>query len=174
MAMQPFAEVLDLEQQFYEEGYQQGVADGERAGLDEGRTLGLEKGFEKFAESGRLYGKSLIWANRIAHTNIHTNQVAAEQPTKLMPLPNNKRIVTHVRVLHALVEAETLSVQNSEEAVSDFDDRLNRARAKAKIIERLIHSAQMRQGSVEKPDPECVIRLKENVLPVPPALDQKV
>ncbi|SZF05881.1 unnamed protein product [Blumeria hordei] len=170
MAMQPFAEVLDLEQQFYEEGYQQGVADGERAGLDEGRTLGLEKGFEKFAESGRLYGKSLIWANRIAHTN----QVAAEQRTKLMTIPSNKRIATHVRVLHALVEAETLSVQNNEEAVSDFDDRLNRARAKAKIIERLIHSAQMRQGSVEKPEPERVIRLKENVLPIPPVLDQRV
>jgi flagellar biosynthesis/type III secretory pathway protein FliH len=60
-----FDEILGLEEQFYDDGYKQGLEDGVKAGRIEGRTFGLEKGFEKYVESGRLYGKSLVWANRI-------------------------------------------------------------------------------------------------------------
>merc|ERR1711939_1182708 len=60
-----FDEVLGLEEQFYEDGFRQGYEDGVKAGRVEGRTFGLEKGFEKYVESGRLHGKSIIWANRM-------------------------------------------------------------------------------------------------------------
>jgi hypothetical protein len=56
----------------------------------------------------------------------------------LPSLPKSQRLERHLKVLHALSESESLSTENTEEAVSDFDDRLKRAEGKAKIIERLV------------------------------------
>jgi hypothetical protein len=155
MQSNTFDEVLYLEEQFYEDGFQQGLADGAKAGRIEGRTFGLEKGFEKYVESGRLYGKSLIWTNRLPQfqrKGISPDQnqpepAAERNPTShddqsflyqsLPPLPDNQRLAKHLKVLYALAESESLSTENTEEAVSDFDDRMKRAHAKAKIIERM-------------------------------------
>jgi hypothetical protein len=153
-----FDEILGLEEQFYDDGYKQGLEDGVKAGRIEGRTFGLEKGFEKYVESGRLYGKSLVWANRIPQNEIpvtlpvqvrhepssiisQTNDHQKGSPAILPSLPHNQRLSKHVKVLHALSESETLSTENTEEAVSDFDDRLKRAQGKAKIIERTLGEA---------------------------------
>jgi hypothetical protein len=56
----------------------------------------------------------------------------------LPSLSKSQRLERHLKVLHALSESESLSTENTEEAVSDFDDRLKRAEGKAKIIERLV------------------------------------
>jgi hypothetical protein len=151
-----FDEVLGLEEQFYHDGFQQGLADGVRAGQIEGRTFGLEKGFEKYIESGKLLGKSLVWANRIPrsreqrdHQDTTLSEAAArtspatpnhqDSSTITLPsLPKSQRLERHLKVLHALSESESLSAENTEEAVSEFDDRLKRAEGKAKIIERLV------------------------------------
>jgi hypothetical protein len=156
--MQPitFDEVLGLEEQFYHDGFRQGLADGVKAGQIEGRTFGLEKGFEKYVESGRLYGKSLVWANRMPGFqnsfankdrqraglafNMASNSKDEEKilDPVLPSLPNNQRLSKHLKVMHALSESESLSTENTEEAVSDFDDRLKRAEGKTKIIERMV------------------------------------
>src|SRR5882762_2032425 len=61
----PFESVLDLEETYYQEGYDLGVADGSRAGQIEGRVFGIEKGFEKFAAMGMLHGRAAVWASRL-------------------------------------------------------------------------------------------------------------
>lgn len=154
-----FEDVIALEEKFYDTGFQQGLDDGSKAGRIEGRLFGLEKGFEKYVESGRLYGRAIIWGNRIATNTIVSEsestkttsenlQIALEaeskkpQVSRLPPFPSNARLVKHVQVLHALAESESLSTENTEEAVSDFDDRLKRAQAKAKIIERMVGEAR--------------------------------
>ncbi|KAG4436862.1 hypothetical protein IFR05_007668 [Cadophora sp. M221] len=163
MALHTFDEVLGLEEQFYRDGFNQGLEDGVKAGRIEGRTFGLEKGFEKYIESGRLYGKSIIWANRMpqlqkrvtdpnksvhgfpSHVSVTSSDDQSPQPVQssnLKILPENQRLTKHVKVLHALAESESLSTENSEEAVSDFDDRLKRAQGKTKIIERIIRENQ--------------------------------
>ncbi|KAK2769887.1 hypothetical protein FQN53_005820 [Emmonsiellopsis sp. PD_33] len=58
--------------------------------------------------------------------------------SKLPPLPANSRLEKHIATLLSLVDPLTLSTENSEEAVADFDDRLKKATAKAKIIEKII------------------------------------
>lgn len=130
----PFDDVLHLEDRFYSEGYEQGVADGDRAGRVEGRSFGIEKGFEKFVEAGRLYGRSVVWANRLQQS----------QPAEggKSPLPGLRgggaRLEKNVVTLHALVEPDTMSTENSDEAVNDFDDRVKRAQGKARVIERQV------------------------------------
>jgi len=138
MQSHAFDEVLGLEEQFYDDGFRQGHEDGVKAGRIEGRTFGLEKGFEKYVESGKIYGRSLIWANRSLHYQARRPGNTVETSKKLPNLPDNPRLTKHLKVLHAVSESASLSTENSEEAVSDFDDRLKRAHAKAKIVERMV------------------------------------
>ncbi|KAM0808632.1 hypothetical protein AB5N19_08975 [Seiridium cardinale] len=149
MASDPFEDVLNLEDQYYDQGYHQGYEDGYKAGKIEGRSVGLKTGFEKFIEAGRLQGKAIVWANRMPNLRQVTGleskadsrgSRSAAEPTgpKLPPLSSNARLEKNVCSMHALVELGTLSTENNDEAVNDFDDRVKRAQGKLKIIERMI------------------------------------
>lgn len=152
MAEDPFDGLLNLEDRFYEEGYKQGTEEGIQAGRIEGRSFGLEKGFEKFLEGGRLHGKAVIWANRAPSL---VSRPGADRPDgeqvlsgssvqgalnagKLPVLPKNSRLEKNITTLYALVEPDTLSTENTDESVNDFDDRVKRAQGKAKIIEKMV------------------------------------
>lgn len=144
----PFGDLLNLEDQFYQDGYKQGQADGDRAGRIEGRSLGLEKGYQKFLESGRLHGKAIVWANRLpglagrspseSQQQEEDSSAGKTQQPSLLPLPNNARLKKNVTALFALTEPDSLSTDNTDESVSDFDDRLKRAEGKAKVIEKML------------------------------------
>lgn len=126
-------DVLDLENQYYKEGFNLGVEDGSRAGRIEGRVFGLEKGCEKFLQMGRLSGKVSVWSARISKP--------AETPAtdaNLRPMSGSDRLKKHVHRLKDLTDPETLSTQNDEENVADFDDSLRDATAKATLISKLI------------------------------------
>jgi hypothetical protein len=151
-----FDTILNLEDESYDHGYQLGVADGSRAGRIEGRVFGLEKGFEKFVEAGRLHGRACVWGARFTAgesaanslritqteertvTSVDGEQHDAEQSVMMARLPPNQRLEKHIHTLYALVEPETLSTQNNEDAVSDFDDRFKRAVSKVKVIENIL------------------------------------
>jgi len=174
----PFEDVLNLEEQFYQNGYKQGQEDGIKAGMIEGRSLGLERGFQKFTESGRLYGRAIVWANRlppklkndrVSHTardgldelTVQQSPVTEESQQEELPfLPRNTRLEKHITTLYALVESESLSTENTDEAVNDFDDRLKRAEGKAKIIERLVDEVHGREGSKAHESPASPRRTK--------------
>lgn len=155
-----FDDLINIEDRFYRQGYDQGIRDGALAGKVEGRSLGLEKGFEKFLEAGRLYGKAVVWADRLrlqsaidrtvepsAANSLRSpaaeevSAVTTEQSTtqqRLLPLSRNPRLAKNVESVHALMEPATLSTKNEDDAVNDFDDRLKKAQGKAKIVEKMI------------------------------------
>lgn len=148
--MTDFDDLLNLEARFYEEGHNLGLQDGEKAGRIEGRIFGLEKGFEKYVEMGKLHGRCLVWNARspalrtkVEDTTHSTNTTTAPSTAGMAVKQskndlNNPRLEKHLRVLYALTEPESLSTENTEDAVSDFDDRYKRAMGKIKIIERLV------------------------------------
>lgn len=176
MATDPFEDLLSLEDQFYQEGYKQGTEDGVRAGRVEGRSLGLEKGFEKFLESGRLHGRAVVWANRLPNRpslkpamspptagsgeevgrrrgdSSHADgQESPVSPSRLPSLPNNARLEKNITTLHDLVDPESLSTENTDEAVADFDERLKKAQGKARIVEKLVGEDRKTDSSRESP-----------------------
>lgn len=120
----PFNDLFSLEDGFYEEGFRQGHEDGERAGKIEGRTLGLENGFKKFVEAGRLQGKAVVWSHLALEKN-HDKK-------------GNARLLKNLRTFYALVEPGTLPTANTDEAVQDVDDRVKRAQAKARVLEKMM------------------------------------
>ena len=183
----PFDDLLSLEDKFYKEGYDLGVSDGERAGRVEGRLFGLEKGFEKYAAMGKLHGRAIIWAGRLpeieskddvgskggeekgARISIDTlstqggqDEPASKGAYKAHSLPTNPRLEGHIRTLYALTEPGSLSTENSEDSVSDFDDRLKRAQGKMKILEKLTGEVISGEISEESSVGELVALQKGN------------
>lgn len=170
----PFDALLSLEDEFYQEGYDLGVHDGQQAGLVEGRLFGLEKGFEKYSTMGRLHGRAMIWAGRLpgpgTEESVVKEQVeeagtrAALEESSLKDqnahvlhardghvpqMPASTRLEAHVRTLYALAEPGSLSTENNEDSVSEFDDRLKRADGKAKIIEKLTGESSFKETTDE-------------------------
>lgn len=163
----PFDSILALEDTFYKEGYDLGVSDGNRAGLIEGRLFGLEKGFEKYASMGKLYGRAVVWTGRLptsldvpdpdrqdasaANTegtespivqgssegDVQPQVAALTGRTNAPRLAANQRLEKQIRLLYALTEPESLSTDNDENSVSEFDDRFTRAEGKIKLIQKL-------------------------------------
>lgn len=138
--------LLDIEEQFYTEGYSLGVADGTEAGYTEGSVFAVEKGFEKFVEMGRLYGKALVWAQRLAKSNpsetseqpldqsVASADAIALDPSicKQMSTPpaHSARLTKNLSTLLELLDPASLDMTNTEEAVNDADERLKALRSR--------------------------------------------
>jgi hypothetical protein len=147
--------LLDLEEEFYKEGYSLGATEGAQAGYIEGSVFAVEKGFEKFIEMGRLYGKALVWGQRLAEldasrpkdtsymSQLHSGK---DKGTCLEPFickemssfPPSSRLAKNINTLLELVDPASLPMKNTEEAVTDVDERLRGAAIKAKLIQRAL------------------------------------
>lgn len=137
-----FDDLLSLEDKFYQEGYDAGLADGKHAGLVEGKVFGIEKGYEKALELGRINGRALVWQMRQAQT------VDKPEPTDRdesllaslghSKLPRNTRLAKHIEGLLSLTDDKDLATDNSDEAVTEFDESLAKAQAKAKVIAAIV------------------------------------
>ena len=146
----PLDSLLSLEDQFHREGYELGVADGARSGRVEGRVFGLEKGFEKFIEMGRLQGRATVWQARLPNDQKPSNtKEAGEQQEELPTLSGSERLKKHIDRLNTLTDLETLSTENDEDDVSEFDDRLKDAKAKATLIEKMVSEDNARNNRVK-------------------------
>ncbi|EXJ61949.1 hypothetical protein A1O7_02381 [Cladophialophora yegresii CBS 114405] len=145
MASDPFDDLLDLENDYYQEGYNAGVSDSTYAGMIEGKVFGIEKGYEKALDLGKLHGRALLWHGRFQAVHPEEPpQSAISSPSAesrlggiirtLPQMPNSSRLQRHVESLHATSEASTIAKDNSDEAVTEFDDRIAKAKAKAKVV----------------------------------------
>ena len=146
-----FQSIVNLEEEYYHEGYALGVEDGARSGRIEGRVFGLEKGFEKFLEMGRLGGKAAIWSARLPTSD--ATAAASNVDTKIPVLRGSERLTRRVNRLSTLTDTEDLSTANTEEAVSEFDERLKDARTKATLIGKMVnesHSVLVRAGAARQ------------------------
>ena len=167
MAEDPFEDLLSLEDQFYHEGYQLGLADGQQRGLGEGRAFGLEKGFEKYRAIGKVRGRSLVWASRLKSEPLYDQLVSggengaqrsddspSPQTEHLLPaLPQNSRLPKHIRFLLSITDPSEISTANTEDAVDDFEERLKKAEAKVQIVEKIIGETSSFDGEESRDDP---------------------
>jgi hypothetical protein len=160
MASDPFDDLLEIENDYYKEGYDAGVADSTYAGLIEGKVFGIEKGYEKALELGKHRGRALVWQQRLGASNsgdqIHQLATSSDVPPSstlseaaimhqvglaLPRLPTNMRLRKHVEALSLAADPATVAKDNSDEAVTGFDDRIAKASAKTKVIANIVGEA---------------------------------
>ncbi|KLJ10501.1 hypothetical protein EMPG_09243 [Blastomyces silverae] len=79
--------------------------------------------------------------------NSGTTHTPATLLPALPPLPRNSRLEKHIASLLSLVDPLALSMENSEDAVEDFDERLKKAMGKVKLIERILGEQNTSDGS---------------------------
>ncbi|OJD22717.1 hypothetical protein ACJ73_05933 [Blastomyces percursus] len=79
--------------------------------------------------------------------NSGTTHTPATPLPGLPPLPRNSRLEKHIASLLSLVDPLALSMENSEDAIEDFDERLKKASAKVKLIERILGEQNTSDGS---------------------------
>lgn len=146
-----FEDVLDVEDNFYQEGFDAGVADGQHAGLVEGKIFGIERGYDKALELGKLHGRALVWKRRqqsaASSTTSVTNaasvdlgQANLEDDTvsqalaSLTALPKNTRLEKNIEALLALTDSTQVPTDNTDESVEKLEDLTAKATTKAKVI----------------------------------------
>ena len=152
MPQDPFEDVLSLEEQFYDQGYQLGLNDGRQAGCAEGRAFGLEKGFHKYKTLGKIHGRSLIWLARLQSqestgngeeliqngSNQDDRSAAFKDAQPLPGLPAKPRLEKHLHSLISLTDPVTISTANTDDSVENCEERIVKAESKVQIVEKMI------------------------------------
>lgn len=156
---------VDLENDYYLEGYHQGVKDGQVAGIVEGKIFGIEKGYEKAVEMGRLRGRVALWNSRLAGGSmnsfspsateselvgkaglVHDPKLKAELPAifgndsarTLASWPVTTRVAKHLESVLSTTNPTLFSLRNDDDSSEDFELRLKRATSKVKIITNIL------------------------------------
>ena len=152
MSQDPFEDLLSLEEQFYNEGYQLGLNDGRQTGCAEGRAFGLEKGFDKYKTLGKIHGRSSIWLARLQSqqstgsgkdgiengSNPDEWSPSFEDAQPLPALPAKPRLEKHLHSLMSLTDPLKIPTVNTDESVEDCDERIIKAEAKVQVVEKMI------------------------------------
>ncbi|KAL9619135.1 MAG: hypothetical protein Q9160_006224 [Pyrenula sp. 1 TL-2023] len=159
---------VDLENEYYLEGYNQGVKDGQVAGMVEGKIFGIEKGYEKAVEMGRLRGRVALWHSRLIGRSMNSVSPPATEggqtskaglvhdpelktrlpamfsddlPEKLASLPVTSRVEKHLESVFSTTTSTLLSLHNDDDSSEDFELRLKRATSKIKVITNILGEA---------------------------------
>ncbi|KAK9372652.1 DUF1715-domain-containing protein [Lipomyces chichibuensis] len=140
-----FNSLLTIESSFYQQGYNEGLNDGLRSGTSEGTQFGLQTGFQRFVSVGILQGRCRVWKELSSRTN--SSSITADD---VVPLGGG-RSTKQLQVLTELVTG--IPTENTEDAVDEYENRLKRAKARAKVVARLL----------KDPTP---VRLEEDVVQV--------
>ncbi|KAL2888890.1 DUF1715 domain-containing protein [Ceratocystis lukuohia] len=157
----------------YEEGHADGIWAGKVEGRSFGMAQGFDKFFEagKLFSKAVVLGTRIAatppgTANHAPDPSTPAKTPSAQDTTtaptttagsaastasektipSLPPLQSNARLEKNIIALYDLMELDTLSTDNSDEAVNEFDDRLKRAQGKAKIIDRMLQNRPKNQA----------------------------
>ncbi|KAB8621935.1 hypothetical protein FH972_026044 [Carpinus fangiana] len=105
---------------------------------------------------GELQATAKLWAARLPSKDLTAYKDSSQASSAELSLPalvSHTRLEKHIETLLALVDSATLSMDNSDDAVAEFDDRLKRAQAKAKVIERIIGENSVQRQNTSTLDP---------------------
>lgn len=109
-------EILNLEQKYYQQGYEDGVAQSTKEQLFEGKEYGYQTGFQRFLIVGYIQGLVEYWKKNIDKYD-------------------NKSLASHLEQLNKLVV--DIPTENGDEQVEEYEKRINKARNKLRVIASL-------------------------------------
>ncbi|KAG7661620.1 uncharacterized protein J8A68_004889 [[Candida] subhashii] len=110
-------EILNIEQRYYQQGYDDGVAQSTKEQLIEGEEYGYQTGFQRFLIIGYIQGLVEYWQKNIEK------------------YANNKSFESHLQQLKDLVV--DIPIINGDEEVAEFEKRVNKARNKLRVVATL-------------------------------------
>lgn len=149
-------DLLSLEDQFYKEGFDLGLADGEQAGRAEGRQFGMLTAFEKFQQLGVLHGRAEVLKSTLSPVSAAKgDDRQAEQKGA-----SHERLRRHLDKLLDLTSIANVHPENTEEAVADVDERLKDAMSRATLVAKITGYDMAADGNRSK-EPKNVDQLED-------------
>lgn len=146
--------LLDLESTYEAQGHADGLRDGRAQAHTSAKLFGLEKGWEKYLPMAQLrwraeryaemYGVPIDPAIALSTPGSSSSPSSADSKPVAMQSDDTRqqqhasRLQKHITTLLALTSANTLTYLNTDEAIGDFEERLKRAQAKCKVLERML------------------------------------
>lgn len=120
-----FDEVLDIEQQYYQKGFDEAFSVGEEHSYKDGKQFGIQTGFQRFILIGALKRVCGLLEQAVQNDN---NKESV-----------GKHIAALSDVLHNLNKfysenSKTISATNSAQDVELYEDLIKRIRSKAKVV----------------------------------------
>ncbi|BAO37742.1 hypothetical protein KLU848_3094 [Kluyveromyces marxianus] len=85
--------ILELEQQYYEEGYEEGRRENLKHNLLEGKQYGLQVGFQRFHLLGMIYGICDILIGKIDDSSLQKNAKLIKQLIDNIHMDNSQENV---------------------------------------------------------------------------------
>ncbi|ODQ65105.1 DUF1715-domain-containing protein [Nadsonia fulvescens var. elongata DSM 6958] len=116
-----FEDVLNLEDKYYHDGYNEGYRDGLKSGFLEGKEYGIQTGFQRLVDFGILQGRLKVWQHQIASATVTSGG------------PANERQIKRIQQLQQLLP-ETVALSNDDADVEDYERRMKKAIARAKTL----------------------------------------
>lgn len=108
-------EVLDLEDSYYKQGFQEGQTESVRSQFKEGKIYGLQTGFQRFLVVGYIEGMMSFWRSL-----------------------DDSRITLHLAQLAEMVE--NIPTTNGDQEVEKYEKAVSRARNKIRVIATITKS----------------------------------
>lgn len=109
--------LLNLEEQYYKEGFKEGTEESTRKQYIEGKEYGYQTGFQRFLVVGYIRGLIVYWENNLESYDA------------------SKSIANHITSLKQIVQEIPFS--NKDADVGQYDKLVNKARNKVRIIASL-------------------------------------
>ena len=116
----PFDEILGLEDEYYDQGFKQGLADGSSAGREEGLFFGIRSGTAKARELGKVRGRLCVWQQRV----------------RSGALGEHRTLMRQLEELEGIVKEN--HTDNTAEEVERLEEQVRRAVRKVDMIARLL------------------------------------
>ncbi len=120
--------ILNPEQEYYNEGYRDGLKDGEAEALIEGREFGVQTAFQRFFALGVISGQAVIFEKSIKKKKTAATQVAGL--VREVPIDNSdtsveiyEKSVKKIRNRARIMDKDV--VKEADEASNKIAGRLN-------------------------------------------------
>lgn len=111
-------DVLNLEEDYYKEGYKEGREHSTKQQYIEGMEYGYQTGFQRFLVVGYIQGLVEYW-------ELHLDSYG----------PSNKALAAHLSQLTELVA--TIPTTNGDDEVEVYEKQLSKARNKLRVVAML-------------------------------------
>ncbi|OWB59908.1 hypothetical protein B5S31_g338 [[Candida] boidinii] len=128
--------VLNLEEKYYEDGFKEGQLAGKKNLLKEGKELGIQTGFQRFLLLGQFNSLVNKWLLTVEeHINTDGHETSKDIKGKERNWVKLKSQIESVRrLIHSIIENDTVTLSNSSADVVLFENVLKQSRAKIRTL----------------------------------------
>ncbi|ODV85502.1 hypothetical protein CANARDRAFT_23035 [[Candida] arabinofermentans NRRL YB-2248] len=158
-----FDSVLNLEDQYYNEGFNEGQLEGSMKQFHEGKELGIQTGYQRLLIIGQLRTLVNYWIEKIDRL-IESNTMGTESSSSDLsvsvvsvsvkkPKRDNHKVKKTLdglkMLLDSLYDNDKINLTNSDEDVQTYETILKKARAKVRSLSTVLGDEEL-YASIER------------------------